>query len=160
MIKRVIDGLYKILYILAACGFALLIIILFAQVFTRNVLNFTSGELDEFSKFLFVWLMYIGISMAVYKEKHISIEFLVDHLTPKMQKTTAVINACLTIVLFIVLTIYGLEYATSTMRMNSPVLSLALGTMYACVPISSAISILFCVVRIYRLFVPEKTEES
>ena len=58
MLKRISNVFYHTLYHLSAVGFGALVALLFIQIVTRNLLKFTSSSIDEFTKFLFVWVMY------------------------------------------------------------------------------------------------------
>lgn len=158
VIHKASDGCYKLLYWISAISFGGLVAILFVQVVTRNLLNSTSSLLDELSKFIFVWIMYLGVAMAVYREKHIGIEFFIDHLKGKVKRFVIIFNTVMTAVFFAVLAVYGLRYTASTMNMISPIMHIALGLMYVCIAVSAIISILFCINRLILIAEKAKTE--
>lgn len=148
LLKKLADLCYKALYWAVSIGFGVLVVMLFVQVVTRNIFHYTSSTVDELSKFLFAWIIYLGVAMAVHREKHISIEFVTDRLKGKHKTGVAIFNTMITLAFFVVLAVYGIKYAQSTMNMESPIMHAALGGMYFCVPLSAAISVLFCLSRI------------
>lgn len=152
MIKRLSDVFYKALYGLSALGLGALVVLLFIQILARNLLKFTFANVDEFTKFLFVWVMYLEISLAVRKERHIRIDFLFDKIKGKARYGLEVINTVFTIVFFVVLAVFGTVYSTSTMAMISPILRWPMGAMYLCIPAGCFFSIFFSVEKLVGLF--------
>ena len=147
MLKRISNVFYHTLYHLSAVGFGALVALLFIQIVTRNLLKFTSSSIDEFTKFLFVWVMYLEISLAVRNERHIR----VDKIKGKARRALDIVNCLLTIVFFVVLFIFGTQYGMSTVRMISPILKWSMGAMYLCIPVGCFFSILFSVEKLMKL---------
>lgn len=94
MLKRISNVFYHTLYHLSAVGFGALVALLFIQIVTRNLLKFTSSSIDEFTKFLFVWVMYLEISLAVRNERHIRVDFLIDKIKGKAGARSISSTAC------------------------------------------------------------------
>lgn len=151
MLKRISDVFYKIIYYLSAVGFGALIILLFVQIIARNILKFTFANVDEFTKFLFVWLMYLEISLAVRDERHIKIDFLFDKFSGSFKKLMEIVIVLLTIVFFVVIAVFGTQYGMSTMIMTSPILRWSMGIMYLCIPAGCAMSVLFSIEKLMKL---------
>ncbi|MCM0706292.1 TRAP transporter small permease [Faecalicatena sp. BF-R-105] len=151
MLKRISNVFYHTLYHLSAVGFGALVALLFIQIVTRNLLKFTSSSIDEFTKFLFVWVMYLEISLAVRNERHIRVDFLIDKIKGKARRALDIVNCLLTIFFFVVLFIFGTQYGMSTVRMISPILKWSMGAMYLCIPVGCFFSILFSVEKLMKL---------
>lgn len=75
----------------------IMFIALLLQVISRYVFNMSLIWTEEVSLFAVVWLAYIGASLAVIKRKHLRIDLLVMHLSPKKRK---IIDICCNIVFF------------------------------------------------------------
>lgn len=148
ILKKISYGIYKAFFVFATVTFSALLIMLLANVFSRNFLAGSITEVEEFSKFVFTWMMFMGISIGVYHKKHLGVEFIVEKYPPKVKRAFFLISDILTMVLFLVLTIYGFKYSSSTMRMYSPILHIPYGMVYLCIPLCGIFSLFYCVVRI------------
>jgi len=56
------------------------------QVFTRYVLETAMSWTEEISRYMFIWLVYVGISYGVKKQKHISVDVIHNFLPPKLAR--------------------------------------------------------------------------
>lgn len=148
MLKRISGVFDKILYYLSSVGFGALIVLLFVQILARNILKFTFANVDEFTKFLFVWVMYLEISLAVRNERHIRIDFLFDKIKGAPKRALEIVNIMLTILFFVVLAIFGTRYGLSTMSMISPILKWSMGLMYLCIPVGCFFSTVFAIEKL------------
>lgn len=147
-LQKVSAGIYKVFFVFATVTFAALLIMLLANVFSRNFLTGSITEVEEFSKFVFTWMMFMGISIGVYHRKHLGVEFVVEKYPKKIRRVFSLVSDILTMVLFLILTVYGFKYSASTMRMYSPILHIPYGIVYLCVPLCGIFSLFYCVVRI------------
>ena len=73
------------LYIAALC-FIALTIMLTGQVLSRYVLKHSFTWMEEAATILFVWMIYLGVSAAVTKRKHLRIDFLLDMMPFKIKR--------------------------------------------------------------------------
>lgn len=147
-LQLVAKGIYKIFFIFATVTFAVLLIILLINVFSRNFLDGSIAEIEEVSKFIFTWMMFLGISIGVYHKKHLGVEFLVNLYPSKARRIFGLISDILMVILFLVLTIYGFRYSSSTMNMRSPIMSIPYGLVYLCVPLCGIFSLFYTVSKI------------
>lgn len=147
-LQKISAGIYKVFFVFATVTFAALLIMLLANVFSRNFLTGSITEVEEFSKFVFTWMMFMGISIGVYHKKHLGVEFVVEKYPKKVKRAFSLGSDILTMVLFLILTVYGFKYSASTMRMYSPILHIPYGMVYLCVPLCGIFSLFYCVVRI------------
>lgn len=159
-VQKVARAVYKIFFAFATAAFAFLLIILLYNVFSRNFLTGAVAEIEEGSRFVFTWMMFLGISIGVYHKKHLGVEFLVANYPPALKKFFVLVSNILTIVLFIVLTIYGFRYSFSTMRMYSPIMNVPYGMVYLCVPLCGIFSLFYCFARFMDDMFGDKEEED
>jgi TRAP-type transport system small permease protein len=62
--------------------FWLLVLTVFAQFFTRYVLNNSIAWTEEVARYLLICLTFLGAAMAVRKNSHIHVEFFYRYLPP------------------------------------------------------------------------------
>ena len=146
--QKIARGIYKLFFGFATITFSVLLIILLYNVFSRNFLDGSVTWIEEGSKFIFTWMMFLGVSIGVYRKKHLGVEFLVDKYPKKVQHFFAIFNDVFMIVLFLILTIYGFKYSASTMRMYSPIMAIPYGLVYLCVPFCGVLSLFYCIAKI------------
>ncbi len=147
-LQKISFGIYKGFFVFATAAFTVLLALLLINVFSRNLLDGSIAWIEEGSRFIFTWMMFLGISIGVYRKKHLGVEFLVEKYPPKLKRAFALASDSLTILLFLVLTIYGFKYSAGTMKMYSPIMSIPYGVVYLCIPLCGAFSLFYCIVRI------------
>lgn len=143
MLQWISRGIYKIFFVFATCAFAVLLIILLVNVFSRNFLGGSIAEIEEGSRFIFTWMMFLGISIGVYRKKHLGVEFLVNHYPPKVRRAFTLMSDLLALLLFLVLTVYGFRYSSRTINMRSPIMAVSYGLVYLCVPLCGVFSLFY-----------------
>lgn len=148
VLQKISYGIYRVFFVFATITFTALLIMLLVNVFSRNFLTGSITEVEEFSKFVFTWMMFMGISIGVYHKKHLGVEFVVEKYPKKVKRAFVLFSDILTMVLFLVLIVYGFKYSASTMRMYSPILHIPYGMVYLCIPLCGIFSLFYCVVRI------------
>lgn len=159
VLQKISRGIFKGFFWFATLLFASLLIMLFCNVISRNLLDGSIAEVEEFSRFVFTWMMFFGISIGVYYRKHLGVEFLLDHYPPKLRNFIKILGDCFTLLLFLILIYYGFIYSSKTMKMLSPILEIPYGYVYLCIPLSSIISAFFCVVNIVDRFANKEEEK-
>ena len=84
---------------------ALMSIIIVVQVFFRYVLQNSLQWSEEIARYMFIWLIYIGISYGVKMDKHIAVDAVYSFLPKKAQPYYALIGV-LGFLLFAVIAVY------------------------------------------------------
>lgn len=88
--------------------------------------------------------MFLGISIGVYYKKHLGVDFIVGKYPEKFRNAVVLFSDILTFALFLVLTVYGFLYCSSTMQMRSSVMGVPYGFVYLCVPLCGVFSMFYC----------------
>lgn len=86
MIKKLIDAYCQFISYLIAAALALMVVLVFGNVFMRYA--FDSGFIvsEELSRWLFVWLTFLGAVVAVRDNGHLGTDMLVGRLGPAGKK--------------------------------------------------------------------------
>ncbi len=71
---------------------AVMTVVLFLQVLSRYVFNFSITWSEELSIFLLIWLTYIGASMAVMQRRHLRITMLAELLPKRAFKIVDIVS--------------------------------------------------------------------
>lgn len=112
-----------------------IIILLFVQVVSRYVFDFSLAFAEEASLMLFVIFTYLGASLAIKRRQHLRITLLVNMLSPRMQKLSGVL---VNILFFIAVVIInkGMWIVTGSLfkyKMTTPILGVPKYIIYGAV---------------------------
>lgn len=89
-LEKIDNGLEKIERAMAVLLFTVLIGLICANIFARNVLHVTSHRLLELAPSVVLWLALVGATLALKHQRHIKIELLLRFF-PRNVRTPAVI---------------------------------------------------------------------
>lgn len=84
--KRWIDSYCRVLSALMVLILALMVILVFGNVVLRYGFNSGIAFSEEVSRWLFVWLTFMGAVVALHEKAHMSLGELVSALSPKAQR--------------------------------------------------------------------------
>jgi TRAP-type transport system small permease protein len=134
--------IYTVLLLLAV-----LISLVFLQVVLRFV--FSSGMVwaEELDRYIFVWLMFLGITMGVYQQKHIAITVIADRMG-RLSKILQLVVHLITGLFFAILLWQGYQFMMVSVSGMASVLPINLGVIYSIIPVSSLLAIVFLLVVI------------
>lgn len=121
--------------------FAVLTVCLFWSVVIRYFAVF-GGSLpwvEEFARFTFIWMAFLGAIVALDRAQHISIELLANALPRSVQIRLAYAVDVTTLVFLAVYTVKGTDLVRLTVDQFSPQLNIPMSVIHAAIPVSGAI---------------------
>ncbi len=129
--------------------FALLVLLVVWQVFTRLVLNSPSAWSEEAARYTFVWASLIGIAIAIGEKADVVMDFLVEKLPKNGQRVVDVV-AYLSVLFFAVyVMVYGgFKQASQSWTQTNPLLPFTQGQLYLAVPISGVLITFYLILHI------------
>lgn len=68
----------KFISVFITTVFSLMTVIIFVQVVCRYVLQDSLSWSDELARYLFIWLTFLGASVAFHEDTHIKVTYFVD----------------------------------------------------------------------------------
>ena len=86
MLKKTIDLYCQLLSYLIAAALALMVVLVFGNVFMRYAFNSGFTLSEELSRWLFVWLTFMGAVVALRSNAHLGTDMLVGKLGPTGKK--------------------------------------------------------------------------
>lgn len=108
----------------------LTVIIIFLQVFMRYIIGSSLVWSEELARYAFIWLIYIGISYGVKKQRHLKVDAFAL-LFKEKGKTILGICANLSFLAFSVLLTYYSFRVVGQMVRVSPAMKLPMEWVYA-----------------------------
>ncbi len=148
MIERINNTIFKWLGMFLILITSFLVGIIFLQVVLRFVFNFSIAEIDELSRYLFVWVIFLGISYGFREKAHLGVVFFVGLLPPKIKKAFLVGIELLVTIFFVVVVVTGYKMVLFTMAQRSATLLIPMGYVYLAIPAGAIFCILAMLERL------------
>jgi TRAP-type C4-dicarboxylate transport system permease small subunit len=96
--KKLVDGYFHLLKALIALFLAIMVVLVFGNVVLRYAFNTGITVSEELSRWLFVWLTFLGAIVGLREHGHLGVDTLVKRLPPLWRKVCLV--ASLVLMLF------------------------------------------------------------
>lgn len=142
-------------------------LIIFAQIIMRSAFNSSLTWSEELTRYIFIWQIWMGVSVAQKGKQHIKVEMLFTFIKNKKFKDVIGIVVTLILIAFnIFLVIYGSSVVGQMIVRNnlSGAMRMPMYLVYLALPVSSAV---FClrlvgsaVVSIKHLLAEEVSEAT
>lgn len=145
--------------ILFITSFALMLLVVTVtwQVFSRYVLNDPSSWTDELARYTMVWLGLLGASYLFGVKGHLAITLLDTHLKGKAHTALhLLINAISAAFVSLAMLKGGIALMGRTTQQLSPALQLPMSNVYAILPISAVIILIYLALNTVDLFAKNK----
>lgn len=137
VVKNVLD---KILYWITVVLFALLVIFVVWQVFSRQVLDSPAIWTDEATRITFVWVGLFASAFVFGERGHIAMEFLVRKYQEGAQKRVALVVQLIVMAFALSVMVWGGYRASrNAWDLDLSVLPFTFGQMYLALPITGLI---------------------
>ncbi|KKE79627.1 TRAP transporter small permease [Bacilli bacterium] len=135
---------------------SIMVISISLQVFMR-LFGSSLGWSEELARYCFIWLIYIGISYAVKKQRHIKVDVIVLFLKDRVQVILNMIVNIIFLALAIFIIVYGAKIAILLFGwgQTSPGMSVPMGFVYLSAPVGlglTAIRLLQQLFKQYKYF--------
>ncbi|TSE24766.1 TRAP transporter small permease [Tepidimonas aquatica] len=95
MLDRWMDRLCRVLDGLMVLALAAMVVMVFANVVLRYAFNSGLTLSEELSRWLFVWLVFVGAAVAVRDRAHMGVDVLVVRLPQPVQRAVLLVGHAL-----------------------------------------------------------------
>ena len=142
-IKKFFD---KLLAVACVALFAVLVVTVVWQVFTRQVIQDPSAWTSELAQYLFVWLGLFGAALVFAERGHIAVDFVVRKLPERAERVVAVFVQVVIMVFAAVILVWG-GYRVSVQSWSQALTGLPVnvGPLYMVMPITGVIIIFYAI---------------
>ena len=114
-----------------------MILVAFGQVVGRYFLNYAPAWCEELSRYLFIWLVFIGAPIGVREKGHMALKIVVDRLPRSGQRACHLGIYGVAVLFLIVLTWHGAAMVIRTVHQVSPTLEISMRWVYLSIPVGS-----------------------
>ncbi|WP_422124422.1 TRAP transporter small permease [Planococcus sp. X10-3] len=120
-----------------------MVAVIFMQVVMRQLDNSLSWT-EELARYCFIWLVYIGISYGVKKDRHIKVDVMLLILKNKGKIILTIIANLLFIAFAIFVIRYGYDIAMQLLSFGqkSPANQIPMGLIYLATPVGMGLTLI------------------
>ncbi len=118
------------------------VIIISLQVIMRSFFNSSLSWSEEAAKYLFVWLIWLGTSIAAKDQSHISLEIVSGRLRGRVKTVIAILVKLIWVSMCIFLLVNGIEIVQSMIgrgKTASAMSWLKVWVVYLAIPVSQGV---------------------
>lgn len=153
MLDRLLEKVRAVLYWFSCFAMTTMLITIFAQVITRYCFNYTPEWSEELARFLFVYVVFLGSALIMGESGHLAVEFLPNHYKGRtfgkvLQFISLVAGYLFTAILFF----QGSKMVQVMTFQEAPGLEISMSYVYAVIPVSSVLMLLYLIRNTLRLF--------
>ena len=135
--------------------FALLVLDVLFQVFSRYILGTSFTWTEEFARFSLIWLTILGAAYLNGKREHLSMDFLYQKFSDSNKRKASILIEVLIFLFALIVMVVGgfnLVYTTLHLEQLSGTLRIPLGYIYAIMPFSGLLIMCFSVYHISTIY--------
>ena len=144
-INHIKEKVNDVIHSIIAFCFLIILLLTIILVILRYVFNTTLLGGNEIMEYLFIYTTALGSALAISKKEHIKITYLIDKLPFIFYKSAVAAGYLLIGFINCVMIYYSFEWIGSVGVHTSPVLHIPNWVIQIIVPVSCAISILYCI---------------
>lgn len=118
--------------------------LVFAKVVLRFVFNTSLYWDDEVARYLIIWFIFIGSSIAVREKAHATVDIIVSFLSERWKLIVGILAYLVSIVFCVLLLISSREAILNVMNYNSvtPALKIPMYIPYLAIPVGTALMLI------------------
>lgn len=136
---RIVDMINKVMGYVLMVMLGTMTFIIFWNVFSRFVAGSSLAWSEELSRFLMIFMIFIGASIALRSNELIAVEMLLERLVGKPKTVLYILIHILSIIFFVILIKYGYAMADSFSNQKAPSLGVSMQVIYLSLPLGGVL---------------------
>ena len=160
LIDNIYKGLEKVIRFLVLVLLGFMVLIVFANVVTRYYLHFSLAWSEEVTRFMLVWLVFLGSFLAYINDEHLGLDIVVKKMPPTLRKIVAVFTNALVIFALYAVLEGGYLMMMANFDWLSPAAEIPQGYVYFVVPFVCGLMIVQAVLKTYYLLAGKKHSQG
>jgi TRAP-type transport system small permease protein len=129
--EKALDGLCRLLEAIIALALAIMVVLVFGNVVLRYAFDSGITVSEEVSRWLFVWLTFLGAVVALREHAHLGSDMLVSRLPTIGKKICAIVGHVLMLFITWLLFQGSLAQAKINLDVQAPVTGASVAVFYA-----------------------------
>jgi TRAP-type C4-dicarboxylate transport system permease small subunit len=116
---------------------AAMAVLVFANVVTRYLLNFSLNWVEEITRYMMIWVGFLGSGLVLRYGAHIAVDLFQDWLPASAARALRALIVVVLAVTFAAMAWLGFRYVGFAWDQETPVLNWRTGAIYLAIPIGS-----------------------
>ena len=158
MLQKTLDGICAVLSALAVLCLALMVVMVFGNVVLRYGFNSSILVSEELSRWLFVWMTFLGAVVAVRKRLHLGTEMLVARLPALGRKICLVLTHLIMIYLCWLMLDGAWQQTLINLGSTSAVMQVSMAWFFSAGVLFAVLCIVILLESLWRLLTGRMTE--
>lgn len=139
----------------------LIVVIMFLQVFFRYALNNSLTWTEEITRFLFIWLVFLGTVINIRDRWNIGVDLLASLLPESYTRPLLMFDQLLVLAFLIFLVTSGFTWVFYSHGAYSSAVALPINlALYGALPITSVLGCYYSFVELKKMMRPEREENE
>lgn len=148
--SRIVDGYFALLKALIALFLAIMVVLVFGNVVLRYAFNSGITVSEEVSRWLFVWLTFLGAIVALREHGHLGVDTLVKRLPGWGKRACLLVSQVLMLYVTWLLLSGSVEQTLINWDVTAPASGLSTGWFYGAGVVFAVSSGLILLYELYR----------
>lgn len=144
-------GLEWFLKALVIIGNGLMLLLVFGQVITRYIFNYTPSFGEELARYLFVWVVFLSLPLVAKYGGHMAIETITSRVHGATLKFLNIMADLFTIIFLCIMVWCGIQMVIRTNYQTSPAMMIPMSWVYAVIPFGCAVMLLYVVMNLINV---------
>ena len=160
MLQKLINAYCQMLCYLIAAALALMVLLVFGNVVMRYAFNSGLTVSEELSRWLFVWVTFLGAVVAMNDGAHLGTDMLVTRLSERGKKSCLLVG--LLLMLFVCWLMFkgALDQVKINLESSSAVMEIPMAWFYASGLVFAVSAAVIVSYRLWRLLTGQLTENE
>ncbi|MDR0583778.1 MAG: TRAP transporter small permease [Treponema sp.] len=150
--NRIKQGIEKIIDWAAVLFFTVIFFVAIAQIIMRWIFKNPIVWSEELIRLMFIWICYMGWTMASRNKSHICITTFISRLPAGARKVIQTFNCFLVIVFSVFMVYFGIEMTEVGGRGMAVTLPINFALVYVSAPITNFIIFLYQILEIVHIW--------
>ena len=160
MLQKLLDRYCRLLSVLMVIALALMVVLVFTNVVMRYAFNSGITVSEELSRWLFVWVTFLGAIVAMHEGAHLGTDMMVSRLSVKGKKVCLVLGHLLMLYVCWLLFKGSLDQVKVNWDSTSAVMETSLAIFYASGMVCAASGAVILVNHLLRLVRGELSDDE
>jgi len=137
---------------LATIFLASIMVIVVLQVIFRYVIQIVVPWTEEMSRYLCIWMVFMGATAAVAKKSHICVTFVVDRAPEKLRYFFNLFSLLVVWIFNLIVFLGSIELVRLNWGQQAVTFPVSIGVLYLSITLSSFSILVFLLIQIYLQF--------
>lgn len=150
-VDKSIGLICRLFSVLMVLGLAFMVVMVFGNVVLRYGFNSGITVSEELSRWLFVWLTFLGAFVALHKRRHLGTDMLLSRLTPTGRRLCFVVSRLLMLGVCVLIVQGAWQQVMINLKTRSPVMEASVALFYASGLVFGALALLVLLSELWQV---------